>query len=76
MTEKPVLGTVEIWEFINTTEDTHPIHLHLVRFQLLERQHFDCASYNSHNGFNTIGSPLHPGRMRWAGKTPSRHTPG
>jgi spore coat protein A, manganese oxidase len=60
VTEKPVLGTTEIWELLNTTEDTHPIHLHLVRFQLLERQHFDADAYNSHHGFKIEGAPLPP----------------
>jgi spore coat protein A len=41
VTENPTLDTVEIWELINTTEDSHPIHLHLVKFQLLDRQAFD-----------------------------------
>lgn len=43
--ETPTQGTVEMWNLINTTADTHPIHLHLVRFQLLERQPFDAAAY-------------------------------
>ena len=34
-----------MWNLINTTADTHPIHLHLVQFQLLERQPFDAAAY-------------------------------
>ena len=38
VTEKPRLNSTEIWEFVNLTEDTHPIHLHLVRFQVLDRQ--------------------------------------
>ena len=41
VTENPVIDTTEIWEIVNTTEDTHPIHLHLVRFQLLDRRNFD-----------------------------------
>jgi spore coat protein A len=41
VTENPVIDTVEIWEFLNTTEDSHPIHLHLVRFQILDRRSFD-----------------------------------
>ncbi len=40
VTEKPVLGTTEIWEFVNTTDDSHPIHLHMVRFQILDRCNF------------------------------------
>lgn len=37
-TETPLLGTKEIWEIYNFTEDAHPIHLHLVQFQALSRQ--------------------------------------
>ena len=29
------LGTTEVWRFINTTADTHPMHLHLAQFQVL-----------------------------------------
>jgi spore coat protein A len=43
--DKPKLGSTEIWNLINTTEDSHPIHLHLVKFQLLDRQPFDWESY-------------------------------
>jgi spore coat protein A len=31
------LGDVEIWEFQNQTQDSHPMHLHLGHFQVLER---------------------------------------
>jgi spore coat protein A, manganese oxidase len=41
ITERPGLGDVEVWELYNTTEDAHPIHLHLVRFQILNRQDFE-----------------------------------
>jgi spore coat protein A, manganese oxidase len=41
VTENPVLDSVEIWSFINTTDDWHPIHLHLVRFQILDRRRFE-----------------------------------
>ncbi len=37
ITEKPVLNTTEIWEIHNFTEDAHPIHLHLVQFQVVDR---------------------------------------
>mgnify|MGYP000326085317 CR=1 FL=1 len=31
---------VEIWEVYNTTGDAHPFHVHLVSFQILDRQRF------------------------------------
>ena len=33
----PTLGQPEIWRIINLTEDTHPIHVHLGTFQVLDR---------------------------------------
>ncbi|MGA9414400.1 MAG: multicopper oxidase, partial [Terriglobales bacterium] len=45
VTENPVLDSVEIWNLINTTDDAHPIHLHLVKFQILDRRAFDIATY-------------------------------
>ncbi len=43
VTETPVLNSTEIWSFINLTDDSHPIHLHMVRFQLLDRRPFDLS---------------------------------
>jgi spore coat protein A, manganese oxidase len=45
VTETVRLNTTEIWEFVNLTEDTHPMHLHLVRFQILDRRLFDPFDY-------------------------------
>ena len=47
ITERPVLGTTEIWQLANMTEDVHPIHLHMVRFQILDRQPFDAFHYST-----------------------------
>ena len=33
----PVLGQPEVWRLVNLTEDTHPIHVHLDAFQVLDR---------------------------------------
>jgi len=47
ITEVPRVGSTEIWEIVNLTADTHPIHLHLVQFQLINRQPFDAAGYTT-----------------------------
>jgi spore coat protein A, manganese oxidase len=46
-TETPALGTVEDWYYINLTEDTHPIHTHLVTHQVVGRTPFDVAAYTA-----------------------------
>ena len=45
ITETPKLGTTERWMVINSTVDTHPVHLHLVQFQVVNREAFDAATY-------------------------------
>jgi bilirubin oxidase len=45
ITENPVQGSTEIWRIINLTADAHPIHLHLVHFQVLDRIPFDKEAY-------------------------------
>ena len=37
ITEYPELGTTEIWRFINDSGVSHPMHMHLVMFQILDR---------------------------------------
>jgi FtsP/CotA-like multicopper oxidase with cupredoxin domain len=44
-TEYPTLGTTEMWEVVNMTGDAHPIHIHLVQFQLLNRQRVNIQRY-------------------------------
>lgn len=41
----PKLGSVEKWRFINPTDDSHPMHVHLVQFRILDRRGFDFASF-------------------------------
>jgi spore coat protein A len=60
VTENPVLDSTEIWNLINTTDDSHPIHLHLVRFQILDRRSFDVANYWATGKFNLFGPPIPP----------------
>ena len=55
VTERPVIHTTEIWELLNLTEDSHPIHLHLVRFQLLDRRLFDVPLYREKQELQFLG---------------------
>jgi len=45
VTERPYIYTTEIWEIINLTAGAHPIHLHLIQFQLLNRQAYNVDAY-------------------------------
>jgi len=38
VTENPTVNTIEQWDIYNVTADAHPIHLHLVRFQVIDRE--------------------------------------
>ncbi|HEY6489120.1 MAG: multicopper oxidase domain-containing protein [Terracidiphilus sp.] len=67
ITENPRLDSIEIWNLINTTQDLHPIHLHLVRFQLLDRRPFDVDDLLDYGKFHYIGDPAppEPGEAGW-----------
>ena len=45
-------GSTEVWQIVNLTGDTHPIHFHLVNVQIISRQTFDLSFYNG-------GAPSH-----------------
>jgi FtsP/CotA-like multicopper oxidase with cupredoxin domain len=44
ITETPAVGSTEIWEVNNFTTDGHPIHVHLVQFQVLDRTPFGATT--------------------------------
>jgi bilirubin oxidase len=44
ITENPELNATEVWEIFNFTEDAHPIHVHEVEFQVVNRQRFGTAA--------------------------------
>jgi spore coat protein A, manganese oxidase len=59
ITELPLRGTTEIWEITNSTTDSHPIHLHLVLFQVLDRVARPAG------GGDPIPIPLEPHELGW-----------
>jgi spore coat protein A len=76
VTEKPTLGTTEIWELVNLTDDSHPIHLHLVRLQILDRRRFDSFEYQAKGTLRFTG-PAEPPEAHEAGwKDTVRADPG
>jgi FtsP/CotA-like multicopper oxidase with cupredoxin domain len=38
ITENPAVGATEVWEFYNTTGDAHPMHVHEVAFEVVNRE--------------------------------------
>jgi FtsP/CotA-like multicopper oxidase with cupredoxin domain len=67
ITETPALGSTEIWEIYDFTADAHPIHIHQVQFEVINRQALKIAA----NGTATLsGNPLPPE----AGETGTKDT--
>ena len=66
-TELPEEGSTELWEIVNLTMDAHPIHIHLIQFQVVNRQefrenHYLAAYHAAFPGGRYIpgfGPPLH-----------------
>jgi len=44
ITERPRVGDIEVWAWRNRSGIIHPMHMHLVAFQVLDRQAFDSAT--------------------------------
>ena len=76
VTENPVLDSVEIWNLINLTDDAHPIHLHLVRFQILDRRACNVGAYWATGALKYTGPVVlpEPGESGW--KDTVRADPG
>jgi spore coat protein A, manganese oxidase len=76
VSEKPGMGTTEIWEFLNFTDDAHPIHLHLVRFQILDRRALETSAYIYQNKRIVYrGDPVPPDANEAGWKDTVRATP-
>lgn len=65
ITENPGVNDIELWEIHNFTEDAHPIHLHLVAFEVVDRQAFTLSGagvvpiiQQQHDGSYGIGGKV------------------
>ncbi len=76
VTENPVLNSVEIWNLMNVTDDVHPIHLHLVRFQILDRRRFDAFAYQNRGVLRYWGAAIPPEPNEAGWKDTVRADPG
>ena len=71
-TENPAAGSIEVWQIMNLTMDTHPIHFHLVNVQLIQRQPFT----GDPNGWSYSGPPMPPDPNEIGWKETVRMNPG
>ena len=76
VTESPRAGSVEVWRIINTTGDAHPIHIHLVQFQILDRQPFDPDAFAAGSLVFTGDRVQPPANERPAFKDTVKSMPG
>lgn len=60
VTELPRLGSTEIWSLMNLTAFAHPIHIHLVQFQILDRRPFNVNLYNQRGEIQYTGPAVPP----------------
>ena len=72
VTENPSAGAVEVWQIMNLTGDTHPIHFHLVNAQLIQRQPFE----GDPNHWCYVGPPMPPDKNEIGWKETVRMNPG
>jgi len=76
ISEKPRQHTTETWSFVNITGDAHPIHLHLVRFQIIDRRPFDLFAWNAHRIVKYTGPAEAPPPHEAGWKDTVRTDPG
>ena len=72
VTENPKAGAIEVWQVLNLTGDTHPIHFHLVNVQLIQRQAFQGDPING----SVVGYPIPPDDNELGWKETVRMNPG
>jgi spore coat protein A len=61
---------------VNPTDDSHPIHLHLVKFQILDRQTFETFGYLTKQKMRFLGDRELPDPIEAGWKDTVRADPG
>ncbi len=59
-TEKPKLDTIEIWHIVNHFDFAHPVHLHLVHFEILGRKEFTEEDFDESGNYKFNFESLTP----------------
>ncbi len=75
ITENPKLGSTEIWYLINVSPDSHPIHLHLVDFQIIDRRDIDAEKFNKEGIIQYTGPAVPPAPQERGWKDTVRANP-
>ncbi len=77
VTENPAVGATEVWEFYNATADAHPMHIHEVAFEVVNRQDIvvDEEGMRSSGRARLDGAAPRPSPGRPGSRTPSSPTP-
>jgi spore coat protein A, manganese oxidase len=81
ITENPGLNDVETWEVYNFTADAHPIHLHLVSFQILNREaitefELEEKPQLQHSGLYGIGATVEEVELSGTPEQPAENEKG
>ncbi len=70
------LGSLEVWNIINPGAASHPIHVHLVQFQVLNRQPFNVDAYTTSGKLIYIGPEVLPDENERGWKDTVKALPG
>lgn len=60
VTETPELDTIEIWHLVNHFDFPHPIHVHLVHFEVLGRKPFTEEDFDENGNYKFDINSLNP----------------
>lgn len=59
-TERPEMDTIEIWHLVNHFDFPHPIHIHLVHFEILGRKVFTNDDFDEQGNYKFNSKHLNP----------------